>query len=1000
MYLGRNPCACVVIMSASKVEVLSPVFQPTHALYTDPDIYGRGYDPIFGPGAQEAAVREAKLKLKEQRETKSGIKMNDYIDYDLYGRGDPRIFGENAHIANRQEATEHMQAAQKKKKRTLRRLMFPSGTPALLKAGLKRLKTFSRKLTKKGRKKQEEEEEEDVEAASDSIEEDKDSLDDAVTTVKTLGAEDFEEDKAAQDGAEKIKVRSKKALPSAALPPDTISARDSSLADIADKQISEAVSGEGADARSGISAKPVMDSKSLSESESAESSSNSEEASSSEVGSESSMESSGEASDTSDSSSEGEEVEESSPVRMGDYRGLNSIGTVQDVSSVDSAQSAQTISSSSNSGLDTSKASESSSSSEVLGSSQSSEPFSSSEESESVELAAANDSSDSEVASERESAHIMGESPSSSEADVSDGASSSTEAGPDAMVEESAKSSSSEQDGFEEAREESRANFRERLQAAVGRSSSGSSSASSRRSSDAEDSQVHSSDDDSAHSSSRRMVVDLEEPSHLLNTLSSDADTKDVVDIDASSAGIEAGNRPHSPPVRAEPRLSNSEESSDLVESEMASSRTMSAQSSGSSVAPESEPVAIVAAVRNSSSGLMDSSSRSSSDAASLEETGSAKDEASDTAVSESEEEQDEKTPITVDDPLEGVATKAVESGQTRVGLRESPVEEEKDPKASVMALSSPTTPGVTRKDQSVAPLESARGPGDLEVHSMQPTEVAATGLDGRAPAEAMAKSIDAPVMTEDTAQAPKPGPSASARQEERASVFERFLPFAGGLWGRDKKQPAPEKDVVDGHAQDAQIEDSRGTQAPPTEIRREPSGNPKGEGVATANADTDSSAGSDDKSDDMAVDAEGDEAGSSSESDSESTLCTTTSSGESEEWNSSDEEVMSDAVTANGDEFEPVPLRRLSSGKYVAANTSDAKGEAGSASASREPVAAEGGDDEDEDEEMESSEASSSLESDSSESSTTTLSSSGPMSATTESTEVESLSQSQPGRS
>jgi hypothetical protein len=103
-----------------------------HLGYTDTDIYGRGWDPIFGKGSQAIVVKEAKLKLKAIRDAKSRVRIGDHIDYDLYGRGDPRIFGHGADIANRNEAAEALYKSQQYKIMHFRTTVFPSAAKALL----------------------------------------------------------------------------------------------------------------------------------------------------------------------------------------------------------------------------------------------------------------------------------------------------------------------------------------------------------------------------------------------------------------------------------------------------------------------------------------------------------------------------------------------------------------------------------------------------------------------------------------------------------------------------------------------------------------------------------------------------------------------------------------------------------------------------------------------------------------------------------------------------
>jgi hypothetical protein len=107
--------------------------------FTDPDVYGRGFDPVFGKGAGEITIKEAKLKLKAIRDANSDLRINDYVDYDLYGRGDPRIFGPGSDIANRQEAAQALSKGQTYKEHRIGTTSFPSASKVLL-----RLSSFNK----------------------------------------------------------------------------------------------------------------------------------------------------------------------------------------------------------------------------------------------------------------------------------------------------------------------------------------------------------------------------------------------------------------------------------------------------------------------------------------------------------------------------------------------------------------------------------------------------------------------------------------------------------------------------------------------------------------------------------------------------------------------------------------------------------------------------------------------------------------------------------------
>lgn len=108
--------------------------------YTDLDVYGRGSDSIFGPGAREENARSAKIHLRELRDEKAGIRVRDVIDYDLYGRGDPRVFGKDAHIINQSEGRAHLKQTRIRNQRALRFLMIPARAKALVRSVAKKVK--------------------------------------------------------------------------------------------------------------------------------------------------------------------------------------------------------------------------------------------------------------------------------------------------------------------------------------------------------------------------------------------------------------------------------------------------------------------------------------------------------------------------------------------------------------------------------------------------------------------------------------------------------------------------------------------------------------------------------------------------------------------------------------------------------------------------------------------------------------------------------------------
>lgn len=95
--------------------------------FVDLDLYGRGFDGIFGSGAEAAGRRSALLKQKKTQQAHFAEQESSYIEYDLYGRGDPRIFGENAHLLNAAEAEAKMPNTKTagRKKMSLRAVIFP-----------------------------------------------------------------------------------------------------------------------------------------------------------------------------------------------------------------------------------------------------------------------------------------------------------------------------------------------------------------------------------------------------------------------------------------------------------------------------------------------------------------------------------------------------------------------------------------------------------------------------------------------------------------------------------------------------------------------------------------------------------------------------------------------------------------------------------------------------------------------------------------------------------
>lgn len=66
----------------------------------DLDLYGRGYDGIFGPGAEAIGHYERAIGLKKKLDRDTSVRRGEFVERDLYGRGDPRVFGEAAFVGN------------------------------------------------------------------------------------------------------------------------------------------------------------------------------------------------------------------------------------------------------------------------------------------------------------------------------------------------------------------------------------------------------------------------------------------------------------------------------------------------------------------------------------------------------------------------------------------------------------------------------------------------------------------------------------------------------------------------------------------------------------------------------------------------------------------------------------------------------------------------------------------------------------------------------------
>ncbi|PXF41789.1 hypothetical protein BWQ96_08510 [Gracilariopsis chorda] len=106
----------------------------------DLDLYGRGFDGIFGDGSEFDSKKHALLKQKAMEDFKVHIKPGEYIDYDLYGRGDPRVFETTEGSTTNQES-----ALDNGRARTRR--FSPKSFLVPVKVFKKKLGAFARKLS-------------------------------------------------------------------------------------------------------------------------------------------------------------------------------------------------------------------------------------------------------------------------------------------------------------------------------------------------------------------------------------------------------------------------------------------------------------------------------------------------------------------------------------------------------------------------------------------------------------------------------------------------------------------------------------------------------------------------------------------------------------------------------------------------------------------------------------------------------------------------------------
>lgn len=99
--------------SASLSSVIPGILQST-----DLDIYGRGDDAVFGPGAAAATQYEAAAALEATRRRMSVVGAGEHVDRDGWGRGDSAIFGKGAStIAARDTAAAYRRAQRRSARR-------------------------------------------------------------------------------------------------------------------------------------------------------------------------------------------------------------------------------------------------------------------------------------------------------------------------------------------------------------------------------------------------------------------------------------------------------------------------------------------------------------------------------------------------------------------------------------------------------------------------------------------------------------------------------------------------------------------------------------------------------------------------------------------------------------------------------------------------------------------------------------------------------------------
>ncbi|KAK1866076.1 hypothetical protein I4F81_008596 [Pyropia yezoensis] len=108
-------------LSTSFSSVIPGVLQST-----DIDVYGRGDDAVFGPGAAAATQYEAAAALEATRRRTSVVGAGEHVDRDGWGRGDSIIFGRGASTVAARDAAAAYRRVQRRSAR--RGYIVPAAT--------------------------------------------------------------------------------------------------------------------------------------------------------------------------------------------------------------------------------------------------------------------------------------------------------------------------------------------------------------------------------------------------------------------------------------------------------------------------------------------------------------------------------------------------------------------------------------------------------------------------------------------------------------------------------------------------------------------------------------------------------------------------------------------------------------------------------------------------------------------------------------------------------